>query len=149
MVEGDPIIFSGLFIQSFLEVHTLEPIVRSGTLALLPNGLMETVLHKPGHIYFAEAHTFHGNSGSPVFIETTKFSNAITTSSYSLLGVISGSVSEKADMTLTVTTTYSGNVEANSDVSVVVPVSQLRDILHSTALQAERDTWIAQHPPSK
>jgi hypothetical protein len=142
VVEGDPIMFSGLFIQSFLQIHTLEPIVRSGTLALLPNGLMETTLHKPGRIYFAEAHAFHGNSGSPVFIDTSKFANMIRFN-YVLLGVVSGEVVENADMQLRISTTYTGNVDANSDISIVVPVSLVRDILHSPALQAERDAWVA------
>ena len=46
VVEGEPVLFSGLFIQSFQQLHTLEPIVRSGTLAMVPNEAMETTLHK-------------------------------------------------------------------------------------------------------
>ncbi|HXM65884.1 MAG TPA: hypothetical protein VN911_04065 [Candidatus Acidoferrum sp.] len=144
VVEGDPVLFSGLFIQSFREAHSLEPIVRSGTLAMVPNGPMETTLHKPGKVYLAEAHAFSGNSGSPVFIDTSKFANVIGAPSYSLLGVISGEVLETSDLTLRVTTTYTANVGANSDVSIVVPACEIKNILDSPPLRAERDAFIAQ-----
>ena len=107
VVEGDPVLFSGLFIQSFSAVHTLEPIVRSGILAMVPNGKLETTLHKPGKVYLTEAHAFEGNSGSPVFVETTKFSGLVIGGSYRLLGAISGEVFEGSDLTLHVTTSYS------------------------------------------
>lgn len=126
VVEGDPVLFSGLFIQSFLKVRTLEPIVRSGILAMVPSGAMETTLHKPGKVYLTEAHAFAGNSGSPVFIDTNKFANVIGGISFKLLGVISGEVLESSDLTLHVTTSYTASVGANSDVSVVVPASEIR-----------------------
>jgi hypothetical protein len=148
VVEGDPVLFSGLFIQSFRELHRLEPIVRSGTLAMVPIGPMETTLHKPGKVYLAEAHAFAGNSGSPVFIDTNKFAN-ILGASYTLLGVISGEVLETSDLTLHVTTTYSATMGANSDVSMVVPASEIKNILDSPSLQAERDAYIAQLPKAK
>jgi hypothetical protein len=44
VVEGDPVLFAGLFVQTFDKVHTLEPIVRSGSLAMLPEGLLPTTL---------------------------------------------------------------------------------------------------------
>jgi hypothetical protein len=144
VVEGDPVLFCGLFIQTFQKTHSLEPIVRSGTLAMVPAGTMETTLHKSGRIYLAEVHAFGGNSGSPVFIDTNKFSMGGIGSLYSLLGVISGEVKETADFALQITTSLTGNVEANSDVSVVVPVSQVKDILYSPSLQAERDAVVAQ-----
>jgi hypothetical protein len=97
-VEGDPVIFSGLFIQSFAQTHRLEPIVRSGTLAMIPEGQVETTMNrKLGRLLFAEVHSFGGNSGAPVFIDTNKFSGVISSPSYRLLGVISGEVPESAD----------------------------------------------------
>jgi hypothetical protein len=142
VVEGDPVLFSGLFIQSFQQAHTLEPIVRSGTLAMVPNGLMETTLHKLGRIYLAEAHSFGGNSGSPVFIDTAKFANMIGTS-YKFLGVISGEVLESSDFTMHVTTSYTASVTANSDISVVVPANEINTILLDPYLKAQRDFAIA------
>jgi hypothetical protein len=149
VVEGDPVLFSGLFIQSFSAVHTLEPIVRSGILAMVPNGKLETTLHKPGKVYLTEAHAFEGNSGSPVFVETTKFSGLVIGGSYRLLGAISGEVFEGSDLTLHVTTSYSAIIQANSDISIVVPASQIRDILNSPPLQAERDAFVSQLPKAK
>jgi len=147
VVEGDPVLFEGLFIQTFEKLHSLEPILRSGTLAMVPEEDMETTLHKPGRVYLAEVHAFGGNSGSPVFVDTNKFANIIG-SSYSLLGVISGEVQESSDFTLHVTTSLNGIVEANSDVSVVVPSNQIKDILYSPSLQADRDAAFTQtvHP---
>lgn len=149
VVEGDPVLFSGLFIQTFQKVHSLEPIVRSGTLAMVPNGPMETTLHALGRIYLAEAHAFGGNSGSPVFIDTNKFVNPMAGPSYALLGVISGEVQETSDFTLHVAASYAATVGANSDISVVVPAKEIKDILYSPALQALRDASFAQTQPPK
>ena len=148
VVEGDPVLFSGLFIQSFQQMHSLEPIVRSGTLAMVPNGLMETTLHKLGRIYLAEAHSFGGNSGSPLFVDTAKFSNPIGFS-YKLLGVISGEVLESSDFVMRVTTSYTASVAANSDVSIVVPAMEIKSILDDPSLQALRDASSAQVPHAK
>jgi hypothetical protein len=145
VVEGDPIVFSGLFMQSFVQLHSLEPIVRSGTLAMVPNGQMETTLHKLGRVYLAEVHTFGGNSGSPVFIDTSKFAGIIGLS-YKLLGVISGYMYENSDLTLQVTTSLSGNLAANSDVSIVVPAVELKKLLDVPELQAARDSYVASLP---
>ncbi len=143
VVEGDPVLFSGLFIQSFQQMHSLEPIVRSGTLAMVPSGLMETTLRKLGRIYLAEAHAFNGNSGSPAFVDTAKFTSPIGFS-YKLLGAISGEVLESSDFIMHVTTSYTANVAANSDVSVVVPANEIKTILYDPSLQAERDASVAQ-----
>jgi hypothetical protein len=59
--------------------------------------------------------------------------------SYRLIGVISGEVFENSDMTLNVTATVSASVAGNSDVSVVVPVSELAKLLENPQLKAERD----------
>jgi len=142
VVEGDPALFSGLFIQSFQEVHSLEPIVRSGTLAMVPNESLETSLHKPGRVYLVDAHAFNGNSGSPVFVDIAKFNNPFGYS-YRLLGVVSGEVLESSDFVMRVTTSFKAKVAANSDVSMVVPATEIRSILYDPALQAGRDAAFA------
>jgi hypothetical protein len=144
IVEGDPVLFAGLFIQSFNEVHTLEPIIRSGSLAMIPQGPMRTVLQgKPGHIFFTEAHAFHGNSGSPVFIDENKF-NSTLGSNYKFLGVMSGEVYENADLTLSVTTTLAGSIGANSDVSIIVPATEVRKLLDQAIFKDAREASIKQ-----
>jgi hypothetical protein len=149
VVEGDPVLFSGLFIQSFRELHTLEPIVRSGTLAMIPNGLQKTTMNeRPGHIYLAEAHVFGGNSGSPMFVDVNKF----TTHGgfdYKFLGVIAGEVFENSDLTFSVTTSIAANVHANSDVSMIVPANEVLKILNLPELQSERDAYVARQPVPK
>jgi hypothetical protein len=143
IVEGDSVLFAGLFIQTFDQVHRLEPIVRSGTLAMIPGGMLETTLQrKQGHVYLAEAHAFGGNSGSPVFVDPNRFAGIISGPMYKFLGVISGEVPENSDLSLTVTTSISGNIAANSGVSVVVPGSELMKVLNKPALQKDRDSMI-------
>ncbi|MGO8732821.1 MAG: hypothetical protein ACLQVM_08500 [Terriglobia bacterium] len=148
-VEGDPLLFSGLFIQLYdlnSEIKSLEPIVRSGSLAMVPEGLLPTTMQrKPGHILLADAHVFHGNSGSPVFVDTARFERAFG-SSYQFLGVICGEVYENEDLTFTVTASISATVGANSDVSIVVPAWQILDILDLPELKKERDDILAAHP---
>lgn len=144
VVEGDSVLFSGLFTQSFAEAHTLEPIVRSGIIAMIPNGPLETVLNKQkGRLYLTEAHVFGGNSGSPMFVDPSRFANVISGPNYKLLGVVSGEMFENNDLTLSATTTFSGNIGANSGVSLVVPAAELLKILKSSALQTGRDAVIA------
>jgi trypsin-like peptidase len=147
-VEGDPVFFSGLFVQFFdQEVQPLDPIVRSGTLAMVPEGLLPTTMQKrPGHVLLTDAHVFGGNSGSPVFVDTARFAGVIG-SSFRFLGVVSGEVFEKTDLTFTVTTSISGSVGANSDVSMVVPAWQVLDILAQPDLKKTRDDYLAAHPP--
>lgn len=143
IVEGDPVLFAGLFVQTFDQVHTLEPIVRSGAVAMIPEGVLQTTLNnKLGHIYLAEAHAFHGNSGSPMFVDPNKFAGVISTPTYKLLGVISGEMFENSDLTLTVASTLSGNIAANSDVSMIVPAPELMKLLDDPELKASRDRTI-------
>jgi hypothetical protein len=146
-VEGDPVFFSGLFVQFFnQEVQTLDPIVRSGTLAMVPQGLLPTTIQRrPGHVMLTDAHVFGGNSGSPVFVDTARFAGMIG-SSFKFLGVVSGEVFENADLTFTVTTSISGSVGANSDVSMVVPAWQILDILDQPVLKKPRNDFVAAHP---
>jgi Trypsin-like peptidase domain len=149
LVEGDPVLFTGLFIQTFSEVHRLEPIVRSGTLAMLPTGPMNTTLKKPGTIYLTEAHAYHGNSGSPVLVDIAKFRKNAFGADYKVLGVLSGEVPESADFSLQVTSTFQGTTTANSDISIVVPITQLRAILHSAKLQDIRDRFVQSQTATK
>jgi hypothetical protein len=142
IVEGTPVLYAGLFIQTFDQVHTLEPIVRSGTLAMIPEGMLQTTLHKMGHIYLADSHVFGGNSGSPIFADPNKFAGIISGPTYKLLGVISGEMFENSDLTLSVTNSVSGNIAANSGVSLVVPVSELIKLLDDAGLKADRERII-------
>jgi hypothetical protein len=141
IVEGDPVLFSGLFIQ-YSGSTKLEPVIRTGALAMLPSDLMTTTLGKPGHIYLAEAHVFGGNSGSPMFVDAAKFRNGIGFE-YKFLGVVSGEILETSDLTLQVTTSYKTSIAANSNVSMIVPADDVEKMLHSTELSQARDRAVA------
>jgi hypothetical protein len=58
---GDGVVFAGYFYQ-WPGAKRIQPIVRQGVLAMMPDEEVETTLRKPGHIYFADARAFHGNS---------------------------------------------------------------------------------------
>ncbi len=57
IAEGDPVIFSGLFAQ-MPGLIRLEPIVRQGIIAMMPDEAITTTLGKPGYLYLADVHVF-------------------------------------------------------------------------------------------
>ncbi|MBV8436027.1 MAG: hypothetical protein JOY95_00765 [Silvibacterium sp.] len=77
-----------------------------------------------------------------MFVDINKFSNKLGYD-YKLLGVVSGEVFESSDLSLQVTTSYRGNVAANSDVSVVVPAEEVKAILYSSELEKLRNDAVA------
>jgi hypothetical protein len=137
---GDNVVFAGYFVQ-FPGQKKIQPVVRQGVLSMMPDELMETTLRKPGHLYLADVHTFHGNSGSPMFVNIGGYRNGSLTAGYSylLLGVVSGYYLEDADFKLTVATTLEGTLHGNSGISIVVPAYELRTLLESPQLQSMRD----------
>jgi hypothetical protein len=144
IAEGDPILFTGFFYQ-FPGLQKFEPIVREGVLAMLPDEQLETTLHKQGNLYLADVHALKGNSGSPLLVNIGGIRNgsAMIGNKYLLLGIISGYYFEDSELTLTIATTYRGNLTQNSGIAMVVPVDALKDLLDSPALQATRDTFVA------
>jgi hypothetical protein len=64
---GDSITFAGYF-SNFPGQIRIQPIVRGGVIAMAPEEKINTTLHKPGRLLLADLHAFHGNSGSPVFV---------------------------------------------------------------------------------
>ncbi len=147
VVEGDPVIFTGLFVQ-YTGVTRLEPVVRSGTIAMIPKDPVLTTLRKPGSLFLAEAHAFGGSSGSPMFVDVTRFKTAVGYD-YKFLGVVTGEIKESADLTLEVSTTYAGAVSANSNVSVIVPAFEVRNLLMSHVVQGLRDAYVASDPAAQ
>lgn len=147
VVEGDPVIFAGLFVQ-YEGVKRLEPVVRSGTIAMLPEEPIPTTLRQLGHVYLAESHIFGGNSGSPMFVDVNKFKNGVGFD-YRFLGVVTGEIQENEDLTLKVSTTYKGTIPANSNVAVVVPASEVQKLLMLPQFRLSRDVYVAEHPESK
>jgi hypothetical protein len=144
IAEGDSVVFSGLFAQ-FAGQRRMEPIVRQGVLAMMPEEKIRTTLGQPGHLYLADVHSFSGNSGSPMFVNLGGLRGGGLTVGfdYRLLGVVSGFVFETADYELQIATTLTGTDKTNSGISIVVPVDELKTLLDSPGLKAQRDSEVA------
>jgi hypothetical protein len=62
---------------------------------------------------------------------------------YRLLGVVSGFIQETADFELETVTTIKGTAKANSGISTVVPVDELKLLLDSDEVKQQRDSVVA------
>jgi hypothetical protein len=140
IIEGDPVIFSGLFVQ-FPGVRRFEPIVREGRIAMIPSEKVVGTLRKPASILLTEAHAYGGNSGSPMFVDLAGIRNGalMVGNNYKFIGVVAGEVQEGADFTLNVTTTYKGQAATNSGISLVVPANEVRALLLNGAFEQQRE----------
>lgn len=143
--EGSKLILSGYFVQ-IPGVRRVQPIMREGILAMIPDEPIETTASKPGTVYLADTHIFGGNSGSPVFISTAGVRPGAVQlfDSYMFLGVVSGYYYEESPVSFRIATTAEGVQRANSGVSMVVPADFLKDlILNNPELQKIRDAEVA------
>jgi len=151
IVPGDRILTAGFFF-AYAGLHEIQPIVREGVLAMLPDGPMTTTTCKSGSVYLADVHITPGNSGSPIFIIPAlglgagEYLGGVP-STFGLLGVVSGYMQETSNLTLRASTTWQASVEANSGVSVVVPAQQLRELLYGPGLQHLRDETVSRLGP--
>jgi hypothetical protein len=143
IAEGDSVLYTGFFYQ-FPGSLQIEPIIRQGIIAMIPDEPIPTTLGKLGRAYLADAHVFGGNSGSPMFVNIGGDRNGMLTvgARYLLLGVVSGLEPEETDVALKPVTTYSGKIGANSGVSFIVPEDQVSDLINGTALTALREKEI-------
>jgi len=145
VAEGDAVLFTGFFYQ-LQGLKKVQPIVRQGILAMMPDEELETTLHKPGRLFLADVHVFGGNSGAPIFVNVSglRGSNLLLGGfPWRLLGVVSGYFYETQDFQLHVATTLSGKVNANSGISVVVPADEIKTLLDSPELRTLREAEIA------
>jgi hypothetical protein len=140
---GDRVTFAGYF-SNFPGQVRMEPIVREGVIAMLPEEELDTTLHKKGRLFLADLHAFHGNSGSPVFVNVGGIhGNKISPDSYLLLGIISGYYPESAGFSVPAATILTGEVRDNSGIATIVPAEELTKLLYSPAIQANRDNQAA------
>jgi hypothetical protein len=141
IAEGDSLLLTGFFYQ-FPGQKKIQPIVREGILAMMPDEELQTTLQEPGRLYFADAHVFGGNSGAPVFVNVAGLRRGgmiIGGFPYRLIGVVSGYFYESSDFKLQVATTLSGAMNANSGISLVVPAQQLKELLDCPELVQMRE----------
>jgi len=143
VVPSDRVLTLGLFSQH-PGTHGLQPLVREGILAMMPDAPMETTTCKEGSLYLADVHIIPGNSGSPIFIWPTRpESGGITVSgdrtAFGLLGIISGYMYEDQNLTLRPSTNWSGTILGNSEIATVVPAEEIKALLLDPVLKRERD----------
>jgi hypothetical protein len=132
--EGLKVIFSGFFYQVPGLDH-MEPIIREGIIAMIPAGNLVTTTGKLGKIYLAEVHAFHGNSGSPVFVDIR--SRGSLGYDYRLLGIVSGAYSEGEEQTLVLETPLESK-PGNSGIAMVVPATELEKLINDPRVVAMR-----------
>jgi hypothetical protein len=144
---SDPVTFAGYF-ANFPGRDRIEPIVREGVIAMMPQEKLDTTLHKPGQIYLADLHAFHGNSGSPVFVNIGGMhrSRIYSGDRYVLLGILSGYYPESEGFSVPAAMVLTGKVRDNSGISTIVPGEELVNLLNSPEVQADRDSQVATLP---
>ncbi len=141
VAEAQPILFVGFFKQ-YPGVTHLEPIVRQGVIAMLPNERIAGEDPTGSNLFLADTHAFHGNSGSPVFTDLGGFRNGslIMSSQYAVIGVINGFFSEESPLKAVESSTLDTVAESNSGVATIVPSDELIRLLNSSSVKADRET---------
>jgi hypothetical protein len=149
---GDKVLTCGYFLH-YAGAHRFQPIIREGSLAMVPDDVMDATLGK-SRVYLADLHVIPGNSGSPLFLAPAFTLGGIVTDSkgnipYGLIGIVSGYMWEDDRLTLRAATDYEATVHANSGIATIVPADQLRDLLYSPEFQRERDFALEQYKKAK
>jgi hypothetical protein len=116
----------------------MEPIVREGVVAMIPDGDLVTTTGKRGKVYLVEVHAFHGNSGSPVFVDVRRNNIGYD---YRLLGIVSGGYSEGEEHTLVLETPLASK-PGNSGIAMVVPATELEKLINDPRVVATRDAAV-------
>jgi hypothetical protein len=150
---GDKVLTCGYF-RPYPGAHQFQPIIREGSLAMVPDGTMPVAIGGSAKVYLADIHVIPGNSGSPLFLAPAFTLGGYVTDGkggvpYGVFGIVSGYMWEDDQLTLRPATDYEGTIHANSGIAVIVPVSQLKDLLYSPDLQQARDNVLAQMPKAQ
>lgn len=149
---GDKVLTSGYFVH-YAGAHQFQPIIREGSLAMVPDDVMPVAIGGSASVYLADLHIIPGNSGSPLFLAPSFTLGGFVSDGkggipYGLIGVVSGYMWEDNQLTLHAATDYEGTIHANSGIATVVPVDQLKELLLSPELQRERDAALADYKRS-
>ncbi|HXM97178.1 MAG TPA: hypothetical protein VN982_01750 [Candidatus Dormibacteraeota bacterium] len=140
---GDKVLTCGYFVH-YAGAHQFQPIIREGSLAMVPDDVMPVPIGGSAKIYLADLHIIPGNSGSPLFLAPSFTMGGFITDSkggipYGLIGVVSGYMWEDSQLTLHAATDYEGTLRSNSGIATVVPADQLKELLFTPEMQTERD----------
>ena len=147
---GDKVLTCGYF-RPYAGAHQFQPIIREGSLAMVPDDIMPVPIGGSAKVYLADIHIIPGNSGSPLFLAPAFTLGGYVTDSksgipYGVFGVVSGYMWEDDELTLRAGTDYEGTIHANSGIAMIVPISQLKDLLYSPKLQQARDSMFPNQP---
>lgn len=139
--EGSTVVISGYFLQ-FPGQRKFQPILRQGTLSMIPDEPMTTTTGRPGAVYLADVHIFGGNSGSPVLASPQD--DAIHAGQRWFIGLVSGYYFEKADARMEIATTVKGDTAANSGVAMIVPADEVKKLIENDPrLKGYRDAYLS------
>jgi hypothetical protein len=142
ITPGDKVMTCGYFVH-YAGAHQFQPIVREGSLAMVPDDVMNVPIGGQAKVYLADLHIIPGNSGSPLFLAPAFTLGGMVYSKngipYGLLGVVSGYMWEDDKLTLHAATDYEGIVHANSGIAIIVPVDQVKDLIDHPEFKRQRD----------
>ncbi|MGA7313786.1 MAG: hypothetical protein WBX22_07410, partial [Silvibacterium sp.] len=136
---GDKVLTCGYFLH-YGGAHQFQPIIREGSLAMVPDDVMPVPIGGSAKIYLADLHIIPGNSGSPLFLAPSFSLGGMVTDAkggvpYGLIGVVSGYMWEDNQLTLHAASDYEATIHANSGIATIVPIDQLKELLFSPELQ--------------
>lgn len=137
--EGSTVVITGYFLQ-FPGDRSFQPILRQGTLSMIPDEAMTTTTGKLGTVYLADVHIFGANSGSPVL--AVPQDDPVHAGERWFIGVVSGYYFEKADASMEIATTVKGEAAANSGVAIIVPADEVEKLIENNpTLKGYRDAY--------
>jgi hypothetical protein len=150
--EGSTIMITGYFVQ-FPGERRFQPILRQGTLSMIPDEPMKTTTGKLGTVYLADVHILGGNSGSPVI--AIPQDDITHMGDHWFIGLVSGYYLERAGSRMEIATTVYGETAANSGVAIIVPADEVKKLIEGNpVLKRFRDAYLLtlpkeNPPPSK
>lgn len=142
---GNEVFMTGLFTRHTGTAKN-SPIVRTGSIAMLPNERIPTRDFGNMELYLIEARSIGGLSGSPVFALESQVRNGVAeigTFRYSLLGLIHGHW-DVPEMAIDAAEGQAEEGMVNMGIAMVAPAQKVRDILMSEAYVAQREVFIEQ-----
>ena len=146
---GDQVFLTGLFVDHMGSERML-PIVRSGTIALMPEEKIATPEYGPIDAYLIECRSIGGLSGSPVFwypgVRQTP-SGWIATRDFWWLGLIHGHFDDVPDNDSPSDAAFSGE-RLNKGIAIVIPAPKVLEVLDQKRLRDAREKQIAENSNS-
>jgi hypothetical protein len=138
--SGDDVFTIGLF-APFIGTQRFTPIVRTGVIAMMPEGRIHHPKFGSMEAYLTESRSLGGLSGSPVFVRDTVTVQGVNKegiprpfsapAGFHLLGLLSGHWDATAER--------NGSEGLNMGISLVVPATKILEALFSPELTALRE----------